>query len=292
MFNDKLLLLRTHPPMRIRAAVCILLLSGCGSTVESLTSVAPPTARIVATQLSGLTLDHVDLEVDIEVENPAAVPIPLLDVRYSLSSRGISLLSGRTALEGTVPATGSRVVPLEIGVDLSELVRALSGTRPGAIVPYQISLEVGVDAAVVGGIQLPVSQRGRLPIPTLPRLHVSRFRWDELSLQTVRGTMELQIGNPNAFALTLQRVDATLELAGRSVAQVELQPQRWIPAESESSVEVPIGFAPASLGASALELLDGASTSYLLDGRLSVETPFGPLEMPFVASGQAGLERE
>ena len=76
-----------------------------------------PKTRIVSIAVEKVTFGSLDLVVGIEVANPNDVEIKLNWLEYRISSSGHSLAEGvyRDAFE--VPANGSKVIELPLGVD-------------------------------------------------------------------------------------------------------------------------------------------------------------------------------
>ena len=150
------------------ALICASLFSGCQTLEGILESSPKPTARIIGTELKNLSLQKVDLVFNVEVANPYAVDMPLLDLAYTVGSGGTSLLQGNIKPSGAVPAGGTSVIQLPARITFASLIRTLKDVRPGSVVPYKADITLGVDAHG-RELTLPLSKSGELPVPAAPR---------------------------------------------------------------------------------------------------------------------------
>jgi LEA14-like dessication related protein len=231
----------------------------------------------------------VSLNFDVEVANPYGVALPLTEVSYALASGDRSFLSGNAKLSGTVPARGRRTVSLPAKVEFGRLLSALSGVRPGQVVPYDASMQLAVDAPGAGRLELPVRKQGELPVPAVPEVRLAGVTWDKLSWREAKATIRIDLVNTNEFALGLADMRYALALAGADVGAASLNRSvRMSPGES-ATLETPISFSPLSMGMAVFNVLKGESASYRLRGRIDADTPFGPISMPYDSTGTAPL---
>lgn len=262
-----------------------ILLGGCASVLEQVQGLTRPSARIDGVSISSISLEALTLDFDVVVENPASVPLPLLDLAYELQSADRTFLSGTTGVSGSVPAKGERRIGVPVSVDLVEAVRVLSGVRPGAIVPYRASLDLSVDAPALGRITLPLRHESELPVPSVPTVDVESIQWAEVSFSRVMGTVRLGVRNPNDFSLQLDSLTGGLRLGGRSVADLSAAPAADLGRGASTVVELPLIFAPLDLGAGLLDLVRGSDSRYELEGRLQMDTRFGAFTLPYSSGG-------
>ena len=273
------------------ALICASLVSGCQTLEGILESSRKPTARIIGTELKNLSLERIDLVFNVEVANPYAVDLPLLDLAYTVGSGGTSLLQGSIKPSGAVPARGTSVIQLPARITFASLIRTLKGVRPGSVVPYKADLTLGVDAPVVGMLTLPLSKSGELPVPAAPEVELSSFEIARLGMDETNATAKLQVKNTNPFALNLSKLSIELALGANKVANTSLAKSAKIAPGQSVAVDVPLSFAPRSFGLAVINLLRGNNTAYSLVGSLEAGTPYGPLALPFNRNGNATITR-
>lgn len=272
----------------------LLALPGCAALEDVARALAPserPGVQVADVRLSGLTLQAVTLQLELQVDNPYAVPLPLGALDWALSSGGTPLLSGAVQPGTSVPAQGSVRVPLAVSVPFEGLLAVLPGVRPGAVVPWEAQLGLSADLPAAGRVRLPLEARGELPIPAVPEVRVEGLRLDELSLTRAAGTLSLGVKNTNGFACTPQAPALRLSLGGHRVADASLALAGPLQPGTAATVALPLSFSPLSAGSALLDLLRGSSAAWRLEGELAVDTPWGRFTAPLLGSGSAPLTR-
>jgi len=94
--------------IRIYSALIVALLAGCQSMQDLIGAAPKPTAHVIGAGIRGLSLENIVLLFDVEVDNPYATSLPLVDLRYSLASGGKTFLEGTVQPTGSIPPRGSR----------------------------------------------------------------------------------------------------------------------------------------------------------------------------------------
>jgi LEA14-like dessication related protein len=276
---------------RVAATLIVLCvaLASCESMNDLLKSAPKPTARVAGASLKGLTLEKVDLVFDVDIANPYDVSLPLTELGYSLNSGGQKLFEGSVQPSGTIPARGSKVVQVPVGLKFSSVMAALKGVRPGSVVPYKADFSVGLDAPVVGRMNVPLSHSGEVPIPAVPDVSVVAFDVDSLNFDKVQATAKLNVKNTNQFPLDLSKLGFNLSLGGKEVSRTQLAQSASLGPGQTATVAVPLSFSPRSFGAGMLNLLSGGDASYAISGSLDAGTRFGPLSLPFSHKGNTNI---
>ena len=147
----------------ITTTVALLLSAGC-SVLEK------PSARLLGVAIGDVSLDAATLTFDVEVENPYSVALPLTDIDYNVTSLENTLFVGEAALEGSIPAHGTKAVKLPAKIAYRDVIRAFRGVRPGSQVPYDAKAGLSVKAPIFGPIRIPLSRTGNLDVPTVQDL--------------------------------------------------------------------------------------------------------------------------
>jgi hypothetical protein len=136
-----------------------------------------------------------------------------------------------------------------------------------------------------GRVSLPISKSGDLPVPAVPEVSLAGLHLGEVGLTKAGATLTLNVKNTNQFAVDLSRLAFALDLSGSRVGSTSLARRVSLKPGDTGVVDIPIELSLAKLGLGAFNALKGKSTGYGLTGDLTVETPFGPVEMPLVGSG-------
>lgn len=278
----------TRAPV-VLALLVAALLPGC-ETVKTVVETAPkPSARIVGANLRNLTFEKVDLVFDVEVSNPYAVALPLAGLAYSISSGERAIVRGNVKPSGSIPARGSQIIQLPALVNFAAVTKVLGGVRPGSVLPYRADLTLSVNAPVLGPVDLPLSDSGDLPIPAMPQISLTSFDISRLSLDQVKANAKIQLRNTNAFAVDLSKVELNLSLGEQEIARTGFANSAKLAPGNAVTIYVPLTFSPRALGAELFNLLRGDRAAYSVSGSLETGTPFGPLSLPFKASGNTPI---
>ncbi|HVY06462.1 MAG TPA: LEA type 2 family protein [Burkholderiales bacterium] len=267
------------------------LLAGCQSMQDMLASAPKPKAHVVGVSIRGLSLENIVLLFDVEVENPYSTALPLADLGYTLSSSGKKFLDGSLKPSGRIPAQGKQVLQVPATVQFASLSAVVKGLKPGSVLPYTADFRMGVDAPVIGHVDVPFSRNGELPVPAVPQVELVSLGIGKLGLDQVSATAKLQIHNTNQFPLDLTRLGVTFALGGQEVGGSKLASAMSLPAGKDSVVELPLSFSPRAAGLGLVNLLRGNQIAYKVAGSLDANTRFGPLSLPFSHIGNTAVTR-
>jgi LEA14-like dessication related protein len=274
----------------------VLTFSGCQTVTDVLSGLDKPTARVEDVNITAIDLEGAELSFVLEIANPYGVALPLTDLRYALSSRGRSIVSGDAPLDGSIPAGGERTITIPAAVRFADILNALSDVRPGAVVPYDAELDLIVDVPSIAGAQagafaIPLRHRDELPVPARPDVSVESIEWSELSFDRARAVVHLAVGNRNEFPLDLRGLSYTLALSGVQLGSASLDEALALGAGDDGVLQVPISVSPLALGQAALGILQGDRADYALMGRVEADTPYGAVELPFERRGEVRMRR-
>ena len=284
-------LIRPHTILIRAAFVLAALLAGCQSMQDMLGGVPKPTAHVIGVSIRGLSLENVVLLFDVEVQNPYAAGLPLIDLGYSLASGGTKFLEGTVTPTGTIPARGSQVLQVPATVPFSSLYTTLKGIKPGANVPYTADFRIGVNVPVLGKIDVPLSKSGEFPVPAVPQVELSSLAVGKLSLDQMKATAILQIKNTNQFPLDLTRLGVSFALGGQEVGGSKLSNPVSLPSGQATKLEIPLSFSPRAVGIGLVNLLKGDQIAYKVSGSIDANTRYGPLTLPFSHVGNTAVTR-
>jgi LEA14-like dessication related protein len=274
----------------IGIALCLLcaMCAGCGL----LKGLRKPTAKITGIHLQKLSLDKVDLVVDVNVHNPYSFDLPLANVDYTMSSGGTQFLSGSADLQNTaIPSRGSKMVPVPVELPFLNLLKVVMGIKPGKVISYEADVKLWVNVPGLGPLGIPLKWSDKVPIPALPVIELAGIKWEKLKLDEVRGVLNLRLRNVNEFPLDLERISYGLKLSDAEIVKTESGKAVSLAPGEEGTVEIPLSFDPKKLGMAVLEMLSGQKANYELGGALDFGTPYGKINMPFTQKGETTFTR-
>ena len=145
---------------------CVL--SGC-SALSELTA-ARPALALKEVAFGDIDLQTATLLFDVEVDNPYSVPLPLLNLDYTLTSGDHPLFGGNADIRTTIPAHQKQIVTLPVTLSYTDVLNAFStlkDVRPGSMIPYEATVAIVSEAPILGAIRIPIQKAGRLKVPAL-----------------------------------------------------------------------------------------------------------------------------
>jgi LEA14-like dessication related protein len=282
--------------MRRRTAYWALLafltfFGGCKSLTDILDGVPKPSVKVLGVGLRGLSLSGASLVFDLEISNPYATSLPLVDLSYRLASGANAILEGKVVQSGSVPARGTQVIQLPANFRFSALLELLKGVKPGAVIGYQADFSLGVNAPVLGMMSLPFSHRGELPIPAMPQIELASFELAKLGLEETRATAHVRVKNTNQFPLDLSKLGLDFSLGEQEIARTSVSNAISLKPDETQTILVSLSFSPRTVGVGLLNLLRGNQIAYMLRGELEANTRFGPLSLPLSRIGNTPVRR-
>lgn len=244
-----------------------------------------PTADVTGFHLPSISLEKADIVVDVLVSNPNPIPIPLVDIVYLIESEGRKLVSGTIPDAGTIRAHGSETIKIPVSLIYQDIKDTYDDIKPGEVIGYRVRVELLVDVPVLGRITIPIEKTGEIPIPYKPDVDVDKIEFEHLSLEETSASLHLKVENKNKFALGIKAMEYTFTLADATIANATLNKSADIRECGEGTLEVPITFRPKDLGSAVWDIIRGRGAGYSIVGKLEVDTPFGPMHLPFSKEG-------
>jgi precorrin-6B methylase 2/LEA14-like dessication related protein len=147
-------------------ALMAALFAGCETNPEA-QQFEKPTAEMIGLRFQDVKLDYASLLFYVEVNNPYPVDLPLVRLRYSLTSEGDTFLTSAALRSVAVRANRKEVVSLPDEVIYARLLKSLN-SNPGSTIPYKAVLQLSVEAPNSGLIELSSEKEGWLVLPNAP----------------------------------------------------------------------------------------------------------------------------
>ena len=277
----------------LRKPLCLLLLAmlfqGCSSLEQAGQIVAgsKPTGQVKGVSLTGLDVNGVDLAFDVEVENPNPVKIALDHLDYDLKLLDRSFLQGEQPMGLSLAANGRSQVKLPVRLTYERLLGSYRQLSKRDEVPYRLELGLGFDVPLLGRVRLPMHYQGRLPIPKMPDIRISALDVQRLTLQQADLLLELEVENPNGFALMLDKLDYQLKLNGIDVGGGLLKQSMEIGQGGRGVISLPLSLDLVRTGRGLYgALLGGSGLNYEFRGAMEAAG-----DMPVLGGVRIPLEK-
>jgi hypothetical protein len=99
-----------------------------------------PEADVSGFHLPSITTKQAEVIISVLITNPNPVPIPLLEMIYSIESDGRHLCSGTIPDAGTIHAHGSETIKIPLTLIYKDIVDTFQDIEPGQVIPYLVKV--------------------------------------------------------------------------------------------------------------------------------------------------------
>jgi LEA14-like dessication related protein len=261
-------------------ALCI---TGCETVDALLQNIAKPTASLESLSLSNLSLSDATVDIAVKVNNPYSVAIPNVSLDYALKTQAIDFVAGKITSDKAIPAGGSSTIHIPVSVTYASLLNLAQTVRPGQVVAYDANVKFSTNVPGIGSVSLPLSKKGELPVPTIPKVSIGSVDWGNISLTNTTATINLNVTNLNDFAVTMKKLNYDFAIGGQSVLNSQVTKALKFENGQQQTIQIPVSFKATSLGLGVLNMIKNKKASYTMTGRLDADTPFGALTLPFLS---------
>lgn len=263
----------------LMAIIPVFLLSGCKtlSTQSMFGAVPKPRVESITPRIDGLDFQGVNLAFDVGVLNPYSVPIKTPQFKYGLDVEGASFLNSEATSKLDLPAKGVGTVTLPVRLEYLDLWRSYQNLKDAAEIPYILRGAL-VFSPLGETVELPLEKSGVFPILRMPHFSAVKVEPAQVSLGSAKVAVNMDVMNPNVFALGLEKLGYALKLGNIEVGSVQATALKEIKAGQSQSLSL----SGAISGYQAVtQLLSGVSpgaVNILPSG--SLKTPYGEIAVP------------
>ncbi|KAI4328844.1 hypothetical protein L6164_021167 [Bauhinia variegata] len=134
---------------------------------EKMANVKMPEASVNDVDFKRVSFDSMEYLAKVSVSNPYPVPLPIMEIKYSLKSAGREIASGAIPDPGSLKANDTTMVDVPVKVPHSVLVSLARDIGADWDIDYVLDLGLIIDLPVVGSITIPLSYEGEIKLPKL-----------------------------------------------------------------------------------------------------------------------------
>ncbi len=265
-------------------------LSGC-STLDRMLGEQRPDASIISARLSDLNAESATVTFDVRIDNPYGIDLPIMGIDFGLSNEGRRFLSGAMNEQGSVPARGNKVLPIVAKIPFREALRVLTGVKPGAVIPYEAEFGLKLDVPSLGEYRVPLKRSGTFPVPAIPQISISDFKWEKLDLSGAVANIAFKFGNTNQFPVSLKDLGYDFELAGKRVFRGAIAETLNLAPGKDGAFNLRLELGTADLGLAAFRMLTGNQADYGFVGNAVLGSQFGDIALPVDNRGKTKMRR-
>lgn len=150
----------------VRTLACFLIVAVSGCATLSPNFETPQIQVLSIKRMPSQGMDQ-QLVVELNVQNPNAMDLPLKGIAYALLIEGNEVASGVSANVSTIPAYGEAQLSLPVTTNLMGMVRLVTGLmmKGQQNINYELLAKLDVGIALIP--KLTISEAGTIPLSTL-----------------------------------------------------------------------------------------------------------------------------
>lgn len=259
-------------------------LAGCAMLETALNRrLEPPTVTATAARVVSLDFDGVDLELDVEVENPNAVGIDILGYEYHVEIAGKRVVTGDADARRAVDGGGATTWTVPASLRFASLLASVASLATEDETTFAFECAVRIDMPFVGEVTVPVTRIGALPLPKLPSISIDGVKLLGASATAADLLLKLRVDNPNGFVMRLESLSYELGLGDDTWVAASRAADLEVFAHASAIADLPVRVDLRSIGVAAVSLLrDPSSLPLLLSGAMHLAAPLP--QMPTVTA--------
>lgn len=275
----------------------IFTLDGCSEMQQLIKAVdvKKPTAKISNVKITALSLDQADLLFDIKISNPNSININLAGFDYDLLLNKASFLKGTQNKTVNIAAHASSKIQLPLSLRYEDIYKTFKSLSKKDKINYVLKLGLSFDLPVLGTVRVPIETKGSVPTIKLPAVSVKALKLNNLAFTGADLQLNLQIKNPNTFALNLNHFNYAFVVDGQKWIEGQEKKQISVSKKGKKTLSIPIKLNFLEIGHSVMNLISGSSKlNYKLSGKADVGSSLKILKnfpFDFDYEGQVKLKK-
>lgn len=272
----------------------LFLFQSCAQLSE-LSNISKPKVSISDMNVTGLSLQSVELTADVEIDNPNNVTIDLNSYKYALDINDVNFISGNEESGMDIKSKESNIVKVPITLDYSELLQTFQSLRDENESNFNFTADFTFDLPMLGMVNVPVQYSGKIPVVKRPSVSLENFIVENISLSGAELSIELNIDNPNSFMLQMDQLSYDLRINGLESISGSLNEEINVEEGSSTKIKLPVSISFLNAGMSAYRILTGnEDLEYELTGSTTIgsDLPYFKLSnFDFDKSGSVNILR-
>lgn len=263
----------------------LLALSSCTYLQQMLAQIKLPTVAVVGVTPQLKNLLTTALHFDLRIDNPNPMGLKVQGITYRLVVEEREVAAGRSTTAVQLKPRGASSTGLDVDVRLDQIMTTLFDLLGRDDLRYRIDLVVPIQTGL-GTIDVPLRHQGELPVPKRPPLRLQAVRPTAISLQGLEITFDVEVDNPNPFALPVDEMGMQVAVNSRPVVTIRAPDALVVAPRKTLQIPLVLKLSLLEIGLAAADLIKKPTIRY--DAQLRFVS--GPLQVPFRKEGNFRLE--
>jgi len=258
--------------------------NSCALLRQIFSNIQLPQVQVTKVDPELKNLTSAVLHFKLAIKNPNPVGVQLEGVRYTLNVEGREVGRGSTRKGLNLKPSGVSQTAIDLDVPLIQVASSFLDLINKGAADYQGQLALAFQTPV-GPLEVPISHKGRMPLPKKPPISISNVRVGRIDLNGAALIFDTKVDNPNPFAMPIDNLRMAVKINNRSIAGVSAPSGLTMQPGQPVVVPLTVNISPASIGLSAIQFMQKPSLNYAAD----MVFASGPLSLPIKQSGKFSL---
>ena len=236
--------------------VAFVFWTGCKS-IQNVAKSKIPVAKASDLRITGADFSSLDLEVDLEIENPNSFAVTLSGLAYDLVINQRSILQGDQEKALRIDAAQRSTLSIPMSLSLQNLLSEFPEILRQDTFDYQLDTRTQFSLPLFGDIGVPLTKTGSLPVIRPPKIKDVSLTKRAINLTGADLDLEVALENPNNFDLALKELTYTFGSKQQNWASGTTKEALALTPNKEGSIHIPLQLSFLSLGKTVFQLLTG-----------------------------------
>ena len=263
--------------------------------LQQLASIQKPKLNVEKVRVTDMTFNSADLAFDVKINNPNPLSVQLAGFDYDFLLEGTSFLKGEQNSQLNITANGESKIQIPLTLQFKELYKSYQALKNRDSTAYQLKCGLRFNLPVLGKVKIPVSKKGHLPLVKLPSVKDFSLKLKKITFTRADLELKLNVDNPNAFNLLLNKLNYDFVVNGLSWAKGTTNKSIRVTEKGKSAINIPVSLNFLQVGKSVYSAITkGQPLNYNFNGNLDLNTSipvFKHASLPISKSGQVNIVR-
>lgn len=230
------------------------------ASIKKLAQNSAPSVKAGTVAIKALSFKTVDLLLDLEIQNPNPISIPLSGIEYDVHIGENKLFSGKNNQTKRLSAKEKTLIQVPISVELSSILKTAKSLLSLNEIALDISTKLSFDIPLIGKKSVAARFNPSIPIPQIPKIKVKGLRKNSLSFSGAELTLDLEVQNPNKTFIKLDQLQYGLKLNNKSILNSSLGDVKEVKAGKKALIPIKFKVNLLSAGSIIYDMLSSSSS--------------------------------
>jgi len=236
-----------------------------------------PEVRGINVQIGSIDFSGIGVVFNVDVHNPYPVRLKTPKFRYGIDIAQTAFVQSEHPTEIDLPASGVGTVPLPVRMEYAKLWKAFENLKGANEIPYRLHGAIVV-TALDRPWELPLEHKGTLPILRPPSFSAPRVRVGEVSLNSAKVVVDVDVHNPNACGIGLGNVGYNVALGKIPIGSIRASTLGELAGKATGKLSLS---GEVTAAAALVQLARGQSLGEpTLTCSGAIQTPYGSVPVP------------